>query len=163
MLGCFQYQGTVFYYISVNVGRSNGTLVDRDRYHRMHYVRLRCYRYIILSLLVIACMAWYRWRRDNNTGVSIGTCLCLSSVSIIENVQHLITLVGMYCQVFWILNRYFRKKTKYIDYISYTRSHSHMMDMTSNRHSGHPFLFCAFGAVVVQTKTCISFCGLVIH
>ena len=28
-----------------------------------------------------------------------------------KNLQHLITLVGMYCQGFWSLNRYFRKKT----------------------------------------------------
>ena len=47
--------------------------------------------------------------------------------------------------------------------ILYTRSHSHMMDMISNRHSDYLFVFWAFGAVVVQIKTCISFCGLVIH
>ena len=56
--------------------------------------------YLRARLLVIACMAWYRRRRDYNTGVRFGTCLCLSSVSIIKNLQHLITLVGMYCQIF---------------------------------------------------------------
>ena len=64
---------------------------------------------IAWDILVITCMAWFRRRRDYNTGVLFGTCLCLSSVSIIKNLQHLITLVGMYCQVFWSLNRYFRK------------------------------------------------------
>ena len=53
-----------------------------------------------IGLLVIACLALYRRRRDYNTGVRLGTCPCLSSVGIIENLQHLITLVGMYCQVF---------------------------------------------------------------
>ena len=105
------------------------------------------------KLLVIAWMAWYRRRHDCNTGVQFGTCLCLSSVSIIKNLQHLITLVGMYCQVSCIIKQIRPKKTRYIDYIIYTRSHSHLLDMISNRHSDHLFPICAFGAVAVQIKT----------
>ena len=68
-----------------------------------------------------------------------------------------------------ILNPYIDSSEKklsihtHINYILYTRSHSHMLDMVSNRHSDHLFAFCAFGAVAVKIKTCISFCGLVIH
>ena len=42
--GCDVFSAnTEFYHISVNVCRCNGTLVDRYRYYRMYYVRLRGY------------------------------------------------------------------------------------------------------------------------
>ena len=73
---------------------------------------------------------------------------------------------GYFARYFESLNRCFRKKLGMhtnINYILYTRSHSHMLDMISNRHSVHLLAFCAFGAVTVQIKSCISFCRLVIH
>ena len=80
------------------------TVSKRNRHQRVLYSilsKMKCC--CALLILILACMAWYRQRRDYNAGVPFGTCLCLSSVSNIKKLHHLITMVEMHRQVFWIL------------------------------------------------------------
>ena len=77
------------------------------------------------TLLVIAFMAWYRRRRDYNTGVRSRTCLCLSGVSIIKNFSILSLCWACIDRYFESLNRYFRKKKLGISTIYYTPTAIH--------------------------------------